>query len=79
MALEGTPPGHAAGDSDEVPGDGDKAVPHHHTVGHNHEMGVPVRDLAAVAFPRLSLPAVDEASTPPTGFLVNADLRPPIA
>ncbi|MET4898334.1 hypothetical protein RN629_14430 [Sphingomonadaceae bacterium jetA1] len=33
---------HAPGDGDEVPGDGDNALPHHHNSCHAHDLGAPV-------------------------------------
>ncbi|OAN66772.1 hypothetical protein A7X12_11560 [Sphingomonas sp. TDK1] len=32
---------HAQGDGDEVPADADKAVPHHHSICHGHDVGTP--------------------------------------
>lgn len=34
--------GHFDGDSDEVPADGDKATPHHHSACHGHCVGTPL-------------------------------------
>jgi len=33
---------HAPGDGDEVPGDGDNALPHHHGSCHGHDIGAPI-------------------------------------
>ncbi len=32
---------HTQGDGDEVPADGDRAVPHHHSICHGHDVGAP--------------------------------------
>ncbi|WP_267349836.1 hypothetical protein [Sphingomonas sp. GM_Shp_2] len=32
---------HAPGDGDEVPADGDSALPHHHGTCHGHDVGTP--------------------------------------
>lgn len=32
---------HAPGDGDEVPGDGDSSLPHHHSACHSHDLGTP--------------------------------------
>jgi hypothetical protein len=34
---------HAPGDGDEVPADGDNALPHHHGICHGHDVGEPAR------------------------------------
>jgi hypothetical protein len=34
---------HAPGDSDEVPVDADKGVPHHHNYCHGHDVGEPAK------------------------------------
>ncbi len=78
-ALEGTPPGHTPGDADEVPSDSDKATPHHHNLGHSHEIGVPAREWTAALMPPVIQPGVRAAVSPPTAFAPHRDLRPPIA
>lgn len=77
--VEGTPPGHVAGDADEVPSDGDKATPHHHNTSHNHDLGVPVRSWADLGFVRTKTPLAVTLTAPPVGFAQYRDLRPPIA
>jgi len=77
--VEGTAPGHTPGDADEVPGDGDKATPHHHNTGHSHEIGVPGREWAAALIPPVVLPRILAVCTHPTPFAPHRDLRPPIA
>ncbi|MFV0625568.1 hypothetical protein ACBY01_16385 [Sphingomonas sp. ac-8] len=32
---------HMSGDGDEAPADSDKAVPHHHSICHGHDIGTP--------------------------------------
>lgn len=71
--------GHTPGDADEVPGDSDKATPHHHNVNHSHDMGVPVTDAVAVPIVLSLVKAGIAPSAPPVAFTPNRDLRPPIA
>jgi hypothetical protein len=78
-ALEGTPPGHTTGDADEVSSDGDKATPHHHNMGHSHEIGVPARDWAATPVRAIAAPQAIAAVAPPRPVAPHTDLRPPIA
>ena len=77
--IEGTPPGHTPGDADEVPGDSDKATPHHHNISHSHEIGVPAREWAGMPHPRTVAPDAFGTVAPPTPFAPHRDLRPPIA
>ncbi len=72
-------PGHTPGDADEVPSDSDKATPHHHNLGHSHEIGVPAREWTAALMPPVIQPGVRAAVSPPTAFAPHRDLRPPIA
>ncbi len=78
-ALEGTPPGHTPGDADEVPSDSDKATPHHHSLSHSHEIGVPAREWTAALIPPVIRPGVLAAVASPAAFAPHRDLRPPIA
>lgn len=77
--VDGTAAGHAPGDADEVPGDSDKATPHHHGAGHNHDLGVPVRAWSALGGHALAVPVGFASGTPPAGIAPRRDLRPPIA
>ncbi|KQM85157.1 hypothetical protein ASE67_15965 [Sphingomonas sp. Leaf23] len=40
---------HQPGDGDEVPGDGDNALPHHHNGCHAHDLGTPAMAVAVQA------------------------------
>ncbi|QHD69602.1 hypothetical protein GS397_22870 [Sphingobium yanoikuyae] len=40
---------HTAGDSDEVPSDADKSVPHHHNFCHGHDVGAQMRTVVDYA------------------------------
>ncbi|SEM99371.1 hypothetical protein SAMN05192583_1779 [Sphingomonas gellani] len=42
---------HAPGDGDEVPADGDNGLPHHHSICHGHDLGVPPLALAEACRP----------------------------
>ena len=77
--VDGTSLGHLPGDADEVPGDSDKATPHHHSVSHSHEVGVPARVWAGMYIVHVAVPRDIAAVAPPTPFAPHRDLRPPIA
>ncbi|URW75856.1 hypothetical protein M9980_01075 [Sphingomonas donggukensis] len=77
--VDGTTAGHAPGDSDEVPGDSDKATPHHHGAGHNHDLGVPARAWSAIGDHASAVPSGFASGTPPASIAPRRDLRPPIA
>lgn len=77
--VDGDAAGHTPGDADEVPGDSDKATPHHHNVNHSHELGVPVTQPIAMPFVRTVMKAGIAPSAPPVAFTPNRNLRPPIA
>lgn len=70
---------HADGDGDEVPADGDSAVPHHHSPCHGHDTGQPAAAQAAIAV------ALDGHCASPRrvavldGAPVSVTLRPPQA
>jgi hypothetical protein len=70
---------HAPGDGDEVPADGDNALPHHHGICHGHDIGQPAR----TSSPALSATAGLIPSPTPDRMLSEADghvaLRPPKA
>lgn len=77
--LSASAEGHFDGDSDEVPADGDKATPHHHSACHGHCVGTPLEDTSD------ALPNVAAANViaPTAAFHFGNDpgtaLRPPIA
>ncbi len=77
--VDGDSPGHSAGDADEVPGDSDKATPHHHSVSHCHELAVPAAEIASVELRPNILPTGGAAAAPPAAAHLFRDLRPPIA
>lgn len=70
---------HAPGDGDEVPGDADNPMPHHHGNCHNHHLNVPAIDGLATMIPIAGTaqridPVIEPDATP-----AARDLRPPIA
>lgn len=70
---------HAPGDGDEVPGDADNPLPHHHGTCHNHHLSVPaIGGLATVVPIARTAPRIDSA-TEPDAIPGARDLRPPIA
>jgi len=77
--VDADAPGHSIGDSDEVPGDSDKATPHHHSVGHNHELAVPTAEVASFDLQPRALPSGRGVPAPPPAAALFRDLRPPIA
>ncbi|MBS0502599.1 MAG: hypothetical protein JSS55_02125 [Proteobacteria bacterium] len=77
--VDADAPGHSAGDSDEVPGDSDKATPHHHSVGHNHELAVPAAEVASLDLQSVTIPSGQGVRAPPAAADLFRDLRPPIA
>ncbi|NML06755.1 hypothetical protein [Sphingomonas sp. G-3-2-10] len=77
--VDGDAMGHAPGDADEVPGDSDKATPHHHNVSHSHDLGVPVTNAVAVPVLLTLVKTGVAPSAPPVAFTPNRTLRPPIA
>lgn len=70
---------HSAGDSDEVPADADKNVPHHHTSCHGHCVGEPAR----IAFNEAHVLVPQKPMATAAGLLDGRDymilLRPPQA
>ncbi|GLV23853.1 hypothetical protein [Sphingobium sp. TomTYG45] len=70
---------HVAGDGDEVPGDADNPLPHHHGSCHNHHLNLPAIDGLVTMIPiaRTAL-RIDPAIEPDT-IIAARDLRPPIA
>lgn len=70
---------HASGDGDEVPGDSDNPMPHHHGTCHNHHLSVPASDgLATIASIVRTAQRLDPAIEP-DAIAGARDLRPPIA
>jgi|GEM_PF-3508794 len=76
--VDGDAPGHSAGDADEVPGDSDKATPHHHSISHCHELAVPASETATLRLLPNSLPTGRGALAPPAAAHLFRNLRPPI-
>ena len=71
--------GHFDGDGDEVPGDADKAVPHHHGGCSGHHSGVPTgADTVQLAVSELEAVTI-AYSKGLYGREPNRALRPPIA
>ena len=70
---------HVAGDGDEVPGDADNPLPHHHGGCHNHHLNVPAVDGIATILPiGRTAPGADPAIEP-DAITAARNLRPPIA
>lgn len=70
---------HVAGDGDEVPGDTNNPMPHHHGSCHNHHLSVPAIDGLATIVP-IARTATRIAPAPePDAIPAARDLRPPIA
>ncbi len=70
---------HAPGDEDEVPGDADSALPHHHGMCHGHDLGAPAATLArAFAQVDAGMRRVGRANRL-TGILGSVIPRPPQA
>jgi len=71
--------GHAPGDSDEVPADGDKAFPHHHGGCHGDHVAAPVKvvfDTAVRDHRTIPVPLVETVRPRSTA---DPALRPPQA
>jgi hypothetical protein len=70
---------HTQGDGDEVPADADKAVPHHHSICHGHDIGTPASAPTAqlLADVVARLPLAQANALAGTGAPVR--LRPPQA
>lgn len=69
---------HAPGDGDEVPGDADNPMPHHHGTCDNHHLSVPAINGLATIIPiartaQRIYPAIEPDAIPGA-----RDLRPPI-
>lgn len=70
---------HLPGDGDEVPADGDNALPHHHTICHAHDIGTPAATFAVNArAPGLSAGHAWDA-TLLSGLKDSVPARPPRA
>ncbi|TGX55799.1 hypothetical protein E5A73_01330 [Sphingomonas gei] len=70
---------HAPGDGDEVPGDADNPMPHHHGSCHNHHLSVPAIDGLAAVAPGGRTSLRIGAAVAPDAVARERDLRPPIA
>ena len=71
--------GHFDGDSDQVPADPDKGVPHHHGGCHGHHVGVAVDAEAPKAAPAASGTRGLRPEAMDAGCDPGTTLRPPIA
>lgn len=71
--------GHMAGDGDEVPGDADNPLPHHHGGCHNHHLSVPAIVGLATILPISRTAQRIDPATEPDAIPGVRDLRPPIA
>ncbi len=71
--------GHFVGDADEVPGDSDKATPHHHGICHGHCMGVPAEGDPVRAAEHAEAPDAISQQDFHSGTPPDSTLRPPIA
>ncbi len=70
---------HAPGDGDEVPGDADNPMPHHHGSCHNHHLSVPAVDGLVAVASGAGASARIGAAVAPDAIARERDLRPPIA
>ena len=71
--------GHFEGDGDEVPGDPDKGVPHHHAGCHGHHVGVAADAAAPKAAPASPGAPGLRCEAMVSGCDPGTVLRPPIA
>lgn len=69
---------HADGDHDPAPADGEKGVPHHHSICHGHDLTAAPRLCAQAFSHRDALPRPAAEAAPPGGAPAFP-LRPPIA
>ena len=79
IELSGGSEVHAPGDRDEVPGDADNPMPHHHGTCHNHHLSVPAIDGLATIIPIARIAQRIALATEPDAIPGASDLRPPIA
>ena len=79
VAVSDTDLGHAPGEGDEVPSDGDKATPHHHGASHSHDIGVPAKHSTPISSQHVDQPREFASGPAPGSFMPARDLRPPIA
>ena len=71
--------GHFDGDGDQVPGDPEKGVPHHHAGCHGHHVGVAADAAAPKAAPNSRASVGLRCEAMASGCDPGTALRPPIA
>lgn len=71
--------GHAPGDADEVPADGDKGYPHHHGGCHGDHVAAPVKVASTTAMRDLRLAPVSAGRSMLPLSTADPALRPPQA
>lgn len=79
MATEVAASGHLPGDADEVPADKDRGTPHHHGVGHGHDIGVGLTAYFSAVSPPVRGTMHHWDAPTPSSVAPSSDLRPPIA
>jgi hypothetical protein len=70
---------HSQGDGDEVPADADKAVPHHHSICHGHDVGTPASAPSARLLADAIAPLPQGHTNALSGTAALVRLRPPQA
>lgn len=70
---------HAPGDGDEVPGDADNPMPHHHGSCHSHHLNLPAVEGLATIVPIAGTEQRIDPATEPDPMPAARNLRPPIA
>lgn len=79
MELSAGTANHVAGDGDEVPGDADNPLPHHHGSCHNHHLNLPAIDGPVTIIPIAGTALRIDPAIEPDTITAARDLRPPIA
>jgi hypothetical protein len=70
---------HSDGDGDQVPGDADKAFPHHHGECHGHHIGIPTAANPASPLTDRGVALLAGSEDSPSPSPSEAALRPPQA
>jgi hypothetical protein len=69
--------GHFEGDSDEVPADQDAGFPHHHGVGHDHQVGMPISNFGQAGLVVTATASWARSDTGAASSSSDPALRPP--
>lgn len=70
---------HTPGDADEVPGDDDNALPHHHATCHGHDVGTPATNVGGMTLRTDADIRVDRRADNRAGIPTRVLPRPPRA